>query len=192
MTFRSDKDMTVRMPPALPLPAVPIGRVPDPEPLEVEPVAVVPPADPIEELEIPELEVEEPTGEPLSIEPVTPLPDVEPIGEFDTGAESTAVTPEPASPPIQGNDLDYLFEVPQPDDPDMEIRDVVGLDVERDIVGGSLDEATSVSEDDILGDAFDVSDPDELARPPTRPVTRPPRLPRRRPLPPAGGFISMR
>ncbi len=176
MTFRPDKDRITQVPPALPL--------------SVDPVAEVPFADPIEELEITELEVEEPVGEPLSIEPVTPAPAIEPIGEFDTGAESTAVTPEPESPPIQGTDLDYLFEVPQSDDPDMEIRDVVGLDVERDIVGGSLDEATSVSEDDILGDSFDVSDPDELARPPTRPFRQ--RVVRKRPLPPTGGFISMR
>ncbi|MGR3295860.1 MAG: hypothetical protein ACUZ8A_06500 [Candidatus Bathyanammoxibius sp.] len=181
MTFRPDRNRGR------------IARVPPTEPLSVEPVAQVPPAEPIEELAIPELQVEEPVGEPLSIEPVTPLPTAEPIGEFDTGAESTAVTPESESPPIQGTDLDYLFEVPQSDDPDMEIRDLVGLDIERDIVGGSLDEATSVSEEDILGDSFDVSDPDELARPPTRPASfRPQRTPRKRPLPPAGGFIGMR
>ncbi len=180
MTFGPDRDRIARVPPA--------------EPLSVVPAAEVPPAEPIEELEITELQVEEPVGEPLSIEPVTPLPATEPIGEFDTGAEgdeAARAAREAASPPIQGTDLDYLFEVPQSTDPDMEIRDVVGLDVERDIVGGSLDEATSVSEDDILGDAFDVSDPDELARPPTRPVTRQ-RVVRRRPLPPAGGFIGMR
>ncbi len=181
MTFRPDKDRVVRVPPALPV--------------TVDPVVAVPPADPIEELAITELQVEEPTGEPLSIEPVTPLPATEPIGEFDTGAEGDEAAREAreaASPPIQGTDLDYLFEAPQSDDPDMEIRDVVGLDVERDVVGGSLDEATSVSEDDILGDSFDVSDPDELARPAPRPAPRPQRVPRRRPLPPTGGFISMR
>lgn len=183
MAFRpEDEDRIARVPPALPV--------------TVDPVVAVPPAEPIEELAVTELQVEEPTGEPLSIEPVTPAPATEPIGEFDTGAEgdvAARAAREAASPPIQGTDLDYLFEIPKFDDPDMEVRDLVSLDVEQDIVGGSLDEATSVTEEDILGDSFDVSDPDELARPPTRPAPRSPRVLRRRPpLPPTGGFIGMR
>lgn len=180
MTTQSDEVF-----PRPPLPA---------EPVTVEPVAGVPPAEPIEDLTITELQVEEPTGEPLSIEPVTPAPAVDPIGELDTGAEGDEAAREAreaASPPIQGTDLDHLFEVPQPDDPDMEIRDVISLDLEEDIVGGSLDEATSVSEEDILGDSFDVSDPDEGAPPAPRPRSQ--RVPRRRPpLPPAGGVLRMR
>ncbi len=184
MTTRSDKDR------AFPRPPLPAGST--------EPVSAVPPAepiavDPIEELDITELQVEEPTGEPLSIEPVTPAPAVEPIGESDTGAEGDEAAREAreaASPPIQGTDLDHLFEVPKFDDPDMEIRDLVSLDVEEDIVGGSLDEATSVTEEDILGDSFDVGDPEE-GRPDPRPQS--PRAPRKRPpLPPPGGVLRMR
>lgn len=170
MTTQSDEG---RVFPRPPLPAVP-----------AEPAAEVPPAPPIT--------VEPVTAAPLEVEPVTAVPlEVEPIGELDTGAESTAETAEPESPPIQGTDLDYLFEVPQPDDPDMEVRDLVSLDVEQDIVGGSLDEATSVSEEDILGDSFDVSDPEEGA--PSAPRPRSQRVVRRRPpLPPAGGVLRMR
>lgn len=178
MTIRSDKDRVVPRPP---LPAVPATTD------EVSPV------ESIEELEITEPQVVEPTGEPLSIEPISPTPAVEPIGELDTGAEGDEAAREAreaASPPVQGTDLDYLFEVPKFDDPDMEIRDLVSLDVEEDIVGGSLDEATSVTEEDILGDSFDVSDPDE-GRPAPRPQT--PRVPRKRPpLPPSGGVLRMR
>ncbi len=184
MTTQSDEG---RVFPRPPLPAEPVD--PDARVAPVEPLAV----DPIEELAITELQVEEPTGEPLSVEPVTPAPAVEPIGELDTGAEGDEAAREAreaASPPIQGTDLDHLFEVPQFDDPDMEIRDVIGLDLEEDIVGGSLDEATSVTEEDILGDSFDVSDPED-GRPAPRPQS--PRAPRRRPpLPPSGGVLRMR
>ncbi len=182
MTFQPDEDRIAQVPPALPV--------------TVDPIVVVPPAEPIEELEITELQVEEPTGEPLSIEPVTPAPAVEPIGEGDTGAEGDEAAreaTEAASPPVQGTDLDHLFEVPQFDDPDMEIRDVIGLSVEEDIVGGSLDEATSVTEEDILGDSYDVMEPEEPERPAPRPAPQPRRTPRRRPpLPPPGGTIRMR
>ncbi len=184
MTTQSDKDRAFPRPP---LPAVPVDQADRVAP--AEPTAV----DPIEELDVTELQVEEPTGEPLSVEPVTPAPAVEPLGELDTGAEGDEAAREAreaASPPIQGTDLDHLFEVPQFDDPDMEIRDVISLDVEEDIVGGSLDEATSVTEEDILGDSFDVGDPEE-GRPAPRPPS--PRAPRKRPpVPPPGGVLRMR
>ncbi len=187
MTTQSDKDRAFPRPP---LPAVPVDQAD--RVASAEPTAV----DPIEELDVTELQVEEPTGEPLSIEPVTPAPAVEPLGELDTGAEGDEAAREAreaASPPIQGTDLDHLFEVPQFDDPDMEVRDLISLDVEEDIVGGSLDEATSVTEEDILGDSFDVMEPDEPERPAPRPTARPQRVTRKRPpLPPPGGVIRMR
>lgn len=210
MTFRPDKRKIARVPPTPPLDIEPVARVAPAEPLDIEPVARVRPAPPLEiepvgavrpappldiepiaELEFADPLAPEPVGEVPPAEPLSSTPEAEPLA-LESGGELSKESGNPESPPIQGNDLDFLFEVPQFDDPDMEIRDVVGLDVERDIVGGSLDEATSVTEEDILGDSFDVSDPDELSRPPTPPFRsqRPPR--RRPPLPPAGGFIAMR
>jgi len=97
--------------------------------------------------------------------------------------------------PRSRNDLSDLFEVPQPEDNDMTVDDLVSVDT-TDVMGGpeDLSDLTDVSGEDVMGgpedlsDLTDVSGEDVMGTPPrpgvARRVRKVPRFYRR--YPPAG------
>ncbi len=64
----------------------------------------------------------------------------------------TEPAPTVANSPQQA-ELDQIFEVPQPTDPDMEVGDLLEVDLEKDVLGLGLDDVTMMTEEEILGDA---------------------------------------
>ena len=63
----------------------------------------------------------------------------------DVRADEEATTPA-------DDGLSDLFEVPKHDDLDMDVHDIVGMDVEGDVMDGDLSDLVDVSEEDVMGE----------------------------------------
>lgn len=110
--------------------------------------------------------------------------------EFDTEMEEQEVSPEEQSANLEevimpsptreanGDDLADLFEVPDEDDPDMQTRDLLEIDVDEDIIDGDLSDITAVSREDIMGRPLNPK-----VKPKPRMIRR---LPKRYVPPPSG------
>ena len=88
--------------------------------------------------------------------------------------------------------LSDLFATPKLDDPDMDFSDVVGVDMEEDIMDGDLSDLVEVTEEDIMGEDIHGMEDDDLSDlldMPGRPVSTPeskPKLVKRYRIQPRG------
>ena len=112
----------------------------------------------------------------------------------DVRADEEATTPA-------DDGLSDLFEVPKHDDLDMDVHDVVGMDVEGDVMDGDLSDLVDVSEEDVMGEDPDAEDeldempgttPDMRKGEPVRYKLAPQYRPSRYPQPPPTSLGGVR